>query len=70
MMQRFSVNSSNLASVGYDEASAILEIQFHSGGVYQYFRVPSSIHQGLMAASSHGKYFRRYILKQYSEKRV
>jgi hypothetical protein len=56
-MKRISVNSSNLASVGYDEKSQILEIEFNHGGVYQYFDVPELVHNGLMNASSHGKYF-------------
>ena len=38
-MKRQSVESSNLASVGYDEEKQILEVQFKHGGVYQYFEV-------------------------------
>jgi len=62
-MKRQSVNSSNLASVGYDSASSTLEIEFHSGGVYQYLNVPVSIYNGLMNASSHGQYFDAYVKK-------
>ena len=62
-MVREQVSSSNLASVGYDPAAQILEIEFHSGGVYQYFGVPTAIYQGLMAASSHGSYFDQFIKK-------
>ena len=35
-MERQSVSSSNLHSVGYDQESAVLEIKFKEGGVYQY----------------------------------
>lgn len=62
-MQRTSVDSSNLASVGYDKNTQTLEIEFHHGGVYQYFSVPQSIYEELMAASSHGKYFDQNIKK-------
>lgn len=62
-MERASVNSSNLASVGYDQANEILEIEFNNGGIYQYFDVPPSVHTGLMNASSHGTYFDRNIKK-------
>jgi len=62
-MQRQIVSSSNLVSVGYDSTSSILEIEFHSGGVYQYLNVPVSIYNGLMNASSHGTYFDVYIKK-------
>jgi hypothetical protein len=68
---REQVSSSNLASVGYDPAAQILEIEFHSGGVYQYFGVPTDIYQGLMAASSHGSYFDQFIKKGgYGYRRV
>lgn len=56
-MNRVAVVSSNLSEVGYDPATSILEIAFKGGGVYQYFAVPSSIHEGLMAAPSVGRYF-------------
>ncbi|WP_394854027.1 KTSC domain-containing protein [Citrobacter freundii] len=38
-MIRQPVSSSNLQSVGYDQATSTLEIAFHSGGIYQYSRV-------------------------------
>lgn len=62
-MERTRVSSSNLASVGYDEANEILEIEFNHGGIYQYFDVPSSVYEGLMNASSHGTYFDSNIKK-------
>ena len=62
-MKRLSVDSSNLSSVGYDVNSNTLEIEFNSGGIYQYFNVPESIYKGLMNASSHGQYFDTYIKK-------
>ena len=33
-MERIPVESSNLASVGYDSDSLTLEIEFNSGGIY------------------------------------
>lgn len=62
-MNRTPVSSSNLVSVGYDPQQQILEIEFHSRSVYQYFNVPLHIYQGLMNASSHGTYFDRHIKK-------
>jgi KTSC domain len=60
-MKRQPVRSSMLASVGYDQATAILEVAFVEGGIYQYFDVPSDVYVGLMAASSHGTYFDAYV---------
>jgi hypothetical protein len=62
-MNRTSVSSSNLASIGYDESNATLEVEFLDGSIYQYTNVPSNIHSGLMAASSHGSYFDQYVKK-------
>lgn len=62
-MNRTPVSSSNLASVGYEPESMILEIEFRNGGIYQYFNIPESVYSGLMSADSHGKYFDAYIKK-------
>ena len=44
-MQRQPVESSSLASVGYEERTRTLEVEFHNGGVYQYLEVPASVHR-------------------------
>ena len=62
-MDRKKVISSNLKSVGYDEKSKILEIEFLNGGLYRYFNVPQNIFEGLINASSHGQFFDRYVKK-------
>jgi hypothetical protein len=64
-MERLSVYSSNLCSVGYDEESKTLEIEFMAGPVYQYFSVPVSVYLGLMHARSKGRYFDYRIRKGY-----
>jgi len=69
-MKRVSVSSSNLRSVGYDTEAQILEIEFNSGGVCQYFDVPPEACNELMNASSHGKYFHAHIRDVYHYRRV
>lgn len=69
-VERVAVKSSNLVSVGYDSASRTLEIEFGGGSVYRYFRVPPEKHEGLMGASSHGKYFAARIKGVYRYTRV
>ncbi|MPN57190.1 hypothetical protein SDC9_204884 [bioreactor metagenome] len=69
-MNRTYVSSSDLRSVGYDGASMTLEIEFNSGGIYQYFNVPESIYNGLMNAPSHGKYFHQHIKDVYRFNRI
>jgi len=60
-MKTQSVESSNLASVGYDSENEILEVEFKHGGVYQYFDVQAHIYEFLMRADSHGLYFAQNI---------
>jgi hypothetical protein len=60
-MKRDPVSSSLIVSVGYDSQRHILEIEFQSGTVYQYFSVPEQDYRELMSASSHGSHFNAYI---------
>ncbi len=69
-MQRVPVSSSNLRSIGYDPITYTLEIEFHSGGIYQYTNVPQTIYQQLMAAPSLGKYFHANIRNMYPYIRI
>ena len=63
------VQSSNLAAIDYDW-SGTLTIAFHSGSVYEFYRVPPSEYNGLMSASSHGEYFHAYIKNRYDYRRI
>jgi KTSC domain len=61
-MKRVPVDSTNLKSVGYDPDKKTLEVEFDKGRVYQYYGVPSALHQQLMQATeSHGKFFIKHI---------
>lgn len=65
-MERQSVKSSNLASIGYDSENEILEVEFNNGGIYQYLDVPLSVYEELMDANSHGVYFSANIRNVYT----
>jgi len=69
-MNRTSVRSSNIRSVGYDPASLTLEVEFHSGSIYQYSGVPETIYQGFMRAASKGSYFHNHIKGRYPGRQV
>lgn len=56
-MKRTPVTSSSIASVGYDDAEQVMEIEFRTGKVYQYPSVSPEKHAELMAAPSVGKYY-------------
>ncbi|MCQ0971020.1 KTSC domain-containing protein [Paracoccus sp. TK19116] len=69
-MIRDPVSSSNIASIGYDSDSETLEIEFTNGSIYQYFNVPSGLHEQLMAAPSKGQFLNLYIRNAYPYSRV
>ncbi|MFG3051332.1 KTSC domain-containing protein [Kitasatospora sp. NPDC048239] len=69
-MERRAVDSSALRSVGYDAVLLVLELEFTGGCVYVYEAVPGRVHEGLMAAESHGRYFVREIRGRYAYRRV
>lgn len=69
-VHRMPVHSSNIRSVGYNPASRMLEVEFHSGGIYQYSGVPENAHQGLMRAASKGAYFHDHIKDRYPCRQV
>jgi len=64
-MQRQSVQSSNIHSVGYDENLQILEIVFKSSGIYEYYGVPKNVYRGLIEAPSKGKFLNEHIKGKY-----
>jgi len=64
------VESSTLATVGYDSDSELLQLEFRSLVVYQYFAVPAAVHQSLLAATSKGSYFNQAIRGRYLFVRV
>lgn len=70
MMIRSPVASTNIVSVGYDEASETLEIEFKSGAVYQYYNVPQVIYEGLRGAPSAGQFFAYEIRDRYAYSRT
>ncbi len=60
-MQWVSVTSSDLSAVAYEDSTATLFVQFHSGGAYSYSGVPRAVYDGLLAAGSKGQYFHAHI---------
>ena len=60
-MVRTPVQSSNLASVGYDPLTDVLEVQFHNGSIYDYQAISQMVYTGLMDAPSKGHYLYEVI---------
>jgi hypothetical protein len=69
-MERIPVSSSNVESVGYDEDSGTLEVEFKNGMLYQYFDVPQGAFNGLVDADSVGCYLAENIKGVYRYSRA
>lgn len=57
-MQRHEVESSVIRAIGH---TRVLEIEFESGRVYQYYDVPEDIYNAMLNSDSKGRYFNQHI---------
>lgn len=65
-MERQPVNSSNLATVGYDPNAETLEVEFKNGLIYQYYNVPQVVFDELVSAPSPGTYFNINVKNRFA----
>jgi hypothetical protein len=56
--------------VGYDDTTKTLELEFHTGSVYHYLRVPQKVYMDLMHSEESGKYFSEKIRQKFQGKKV
>jgi hypothetical protein len=70
LLERQLVKSRILRSLGYDESTKILEIEFQTGLVYQYLAVPQKVYADLMHSNEIGKYFSEKVRTQFRTKQV
>ena len=69
-MERIPLESEALASIGYDVARHLLEIEFTNGRIYHYFDVPRTEVERLLAARSQGAYFSERVRDHYRYEQV
>ena len=69
-MEKQSVSSANLQSIGYDSREQTLEVEFSNGSIYQYYNVPDSLHDQIMQAPSKGQFLNACIKNHYPYSRV
>jgi len=60
------VESTNVASIGYNSITKTLEVEFHTGSVYQYFQVPTNTYREFESADSLGRYLSKNIRNKFS----
>lgn len=59
-----------IRSIGHDPETNTLEVEFKSGGTYQYQGVSADEHGSLITAPSVGKYFLQNIKGNYESSRI
>ena len=64
------VESSTLATIAYDRTRELLQLEFNSHAIYQYRKVPSSVHEALLLAPSKGRYFNQAIRGKFAYSRI
>jgi KTSC domain len=64
-MNRYPVNDSNIISVGYDEISKTLEIEFKLQAIHQYFDVSLDEFVALMKATAIETHYFDYVYCRY-----
>jgi hypothetical protein len=69
-VERLPVKSRILRSIGYDDSTKILEIEFQNGLVYQYTGVPPKVYADLMHSGEIGKYFSEKVRPKFQSKQV
>jgi hypothetical protein len=51
--QLIPIQSSNVSAAGYNDASAVMTVQFKSGALYEYYEVPPELWVSFVAAQPH-----------------
>lgn len=69
-MNREPVASSNISSIGHDEPSQTLEVEFTNGAIYQYYNVTQELFEQLMQSGSKGQFLAYQIKNLYPYSRV
>ena len=69
-MNREPIASTNIAAIGYDEPAQTLEVEFKTGGIYQYYNVTQELYEQLTQAASKGQFLAYQIKNAYPYSRV
>jgi len=69
-VERVTVESSSLSSIGFTRETRVLEIEFRSGALYRYHGVPRAVFEDSKKAESKGRYFSQFIRGKYRFQRI
>jgi tRNA-binding EMAP/Myf-like protein len=69
-VERTAVESSHIASIGYDPETKVMQVEFRTGKVFDYIDVPAETHANVMQAESKGRAFKRVLAGGFEFRRV
>lgn len=64
------VESSNIASIGYEPEIKKLHVKFKSGGLYTYDNVPFEVYESFLKSESKGRFFQQSIRPVYKSSKI
>lgn len=64
------VLSREIEWIGYERKNSMLQVEFITGPVYQYYDVPETIYQDFLNASSYGGYFENQIKGRFNFRKI
>ncbi len=62
---RVSVISSMLVSIGYEQETETLQIEFKDGTIFNYEKVPFDVYTNMMDSASIGSFYHKNIKSKY-----
>jgi hypothetical protein len=69
-MERVAVRSTEIAIVGYEASTKLLEVAFRNGSVYHYDQVPPEVYRQMIDAPSVGIFFAEHVKTTYAYTKV
>jgi hypothetical protein len=69
-IRRAPIDSSAVASIGYDPRAKALDIEYAGGAVYRYYPVPDRVYRQLLQADSKGRFVNFRIRDAYPFRRI
>jgi hypothetical protein len=64
------VGSSTVAAIAYDRTRELLQLEFNSHAIYQYFGVPATVHAAPLRAPAQGGDFNQAIGGKFPYSRI
>ena len=64
------VEKSNLRSFRYDAEKEVLTVEFHAGGLCEYFGVPVAVFQALEGAEFRDRYFDKNVRFRFRHRHI